>query len=104
MYFVICIVDVCLAHGVVPSLNGRGGAMDVKHGDVCVLMVIISGGGLVRESSGVWVTLKCLESSPDEVSGGGLFGFRERKVRAAREERRSGFGTGWMDLDSVHAR
>ncbi len=34
LYFVVCIVDVCLAHGVVPSLNGRGGAMDVKHGDV----------------------------------------------------------------------
>ena len=67
-------------------------------------MGVISDGGLARVSSGVWVTLKCLESSPDEVSEGGLFGFRERKVRAARDERRSGFGTGWMDLDSVHAR
>ena len=94
LYFVACIVDVCLAHGVDPSLNGRGGAMDVKHGDVCVLMGISSGGGLVRICSGTWLDLKCLVSSPDAVSGGGLFGFRERKVRAARLERRSGLGTG----------
>ena len=89
-----CLVAVCRAHDVDPCLNGSGGAMAVKHGDVCILMGVCSGKDLVCIGSDVWVISKCLVCSPDMVSGGGRFGFRERKVLTARVESSSGFGTG----------